>query len=40
VAKERPDLEEEKVKLVLQGAENARQLKAGTDDHRMLSLVS
>jgi len=27
VAKERPDLEEEKSKLVLQGAENARQLK-------------
>ena len=27
VAKERPDLEEEKTKLVLQGAENAKQLK-------------
>ena len=31
VAKERPDLEEEKVKLVLQGAENARQLKEVED---------
>ena len=27
VAKERPELQEEKTKLVLQGAENARQLK-------------
>ena len=31
VAKERPDLEEEKVRLVLQGAENARQLKEVED---------
>ena len=31
VARERPDLEEEKVRLVLQGAENARQLKEVED---------
>ena len=31
VAKERPDLEEEKVRLVLQGAENARSLKEVED---------
>ena len=31
VARERPDLEEEKVKLVMQGAENSRQLKEVED---------
>jgi hypothetical protein len=32
VAKEEPELQEEKTKLVLQGAENARQLKKVEDE--------